>query len=44
MIHCQPIRFLTEKADGKEQSFIGKAMKEFAGQPVPSRTIPALRI
>ena len=32
LIHCQPIRFLTQRADSKEQSFIGKALKEFTDQ------------
>jgi hypothetical protein len=32
LIHCRPVRFLTQSADSKEQSFIGKAVKEFTNQ------------
>jgi hypothetical protein len=30
--HCKPIRFLTQRADDKEQSFIGRALKEFTAE------------
>ncbi|MGD1096209.1 MAG: hypothetical protein ABSB35_29980, partial [Bryobacteraceae bacterium] len=32
LAHCNPIRFLTQRADSKERSFIGKALKDFTSQ------------
>jgi hypothetical protein len=32
LIHCRSIRFLTQQADNKEQSFIARALREFTQQ------------
>jgi len=32
LIHCRPVRFLTQSADSKERYFIEKALKEFTNQ------------
>ncbi len=34
LVHCRPIRFLTQQADNKERSFIGRALKEFTDQHI----------